>query len=214
MVAGPRRSRTKYAMNDRHCGKTIKDSRTSEKSLKLLANVLVPMFVQGGHANIRPVLVIVISAVIAQFQFINRWVDVPRTIFVNRHRTLATFSDADLYDLRVTKREFIGSFLVNVFPGVVRWECENNIVEDVEVGILMFLYWISFPRKLYHMQIIFGREYSQISRIMKAIFQYLNTRWGHLITPGPNNLDYFVPRLEEYNRCFLVKYQQLHGHPW
>ena len=72
----------------------------------------------------------------------------------------------------------------------------------------MFLYWISFPRKLSRMQDEFGREYSQISRILKTVWQFINLTWGRLVT---NNLAYFVPRFPEYNRCFLAKYRSKHG---
>jgi hypothetical protein len=73
----------------------------------------------------------------------------------------------------------------------------------------MFLYWISFPRKLATMQEVFGREYSQISRIMKFFWEHIQVNWAFLVT---NNLPYFVPRLPQYNRSFRAKYQQLHGH--
>ena len=82
----------------------------------------------------------------------------------------------------------------------------TGCVEDCEVGLLKGFYWASFPRHIFTMQKLFGLEYSQISRVLKVVWNYLNDKWGHLVT---NNISFYVPRFEEYNRVFLEKYQVL-----
>jgi hypothetical protein len=142
---------------------------------------------------------------VQQLRLLTGWVHAINPIFIRRHRTAATFSDAELYDMRIKNRLFIPALMAGLqIPA--RWECENGTVENREVGFMMFLWWISFPRKISCAQEKFGREYSQISRIMKRIWDFMNTRWAHLVT---NNLNYFVPRLPYYNQCLLRKGQAL-----
>ena len=115
------------------------------------------------------------------------------------------------YNMRITDRNHIPKLIAVLFPAGNRLERDNGCVEDCEVGLLMWFYWTSFPHHIFTMQKLFGREYSQISRVLKAIWNDLNARWGHLVT---NNIPFFVPRFQECNRLFLGKYTQLHGHAW
>jgi hypothetical protein len=206
MVNGYRRSRSGYPLNERHHGTTYRERRLSVKCVKFVTTFSPLLLIAPAWA--RPLIANTLILSIQQYRYINRWLIIPRTIFINRHRTAATFTDAKLYDMRITDRAHIPLLMVALLPGLQRWECENGVVESLEVGFMMFLYWVSFPRKISVMQEIFGREYSQISRIMKAVWNFLDTTWSRLVT---DNLDYFVGRLPEYNRCFRAKYFRLHG---
>ena len=169
-----------------------------------------PILAFGHNVQQQLLLANAIMIHIELYRFLNRWINIPRVRFQNRHRSAATFSDASLYGMRITRRYNVARLTSVLFEGLDRWECDTGVVEDLEVGFMMFLYWASFPRKLFEMQIVFGREYSQITRVLKAIWNYINLRWGHLVN---NNLAYFVPRLKEYNRCFKAKWFRIHGAP-
>lgn len=213
MVAGLRRSQSKYPLNTRHFGRTWKDRSDARKCRRLI------ILIAGAVGVLPPLLRLPLFALALQtrrrLHQIEGWVDAPNPRFINRHRSPATFTDSALYDMRITKRANIQLLINGIFQHptrnpIVRIECENGTVEALDVAFMMFLYWVSFPRKLSTMQKVFGREYSQISRVLKAMWVYIDTTWGHLVT---NNLDYFVPRFPEYNRAFRAKYQALHGHP-
>jgi len=65
------------------------------------------------------------------------------------------------------------------------------------------------PRLLAQAQYFFGREYSQISRIVKAVIIFINGRWLKLVE---DNLDYFAPRFGLYNTApITAKYINLFG---
>lgn len=65
--------------------------------------------------------------------------------------------------------------------------CDNNSIFEGEEALLMLLYWFSMPRLLCNAQEFFQREYSQLSRIIKATIQYLMEHWRHLVD---NNLNF------------------------
>ena len=207
MVNGPRRNRSAYSLNQRHFGKTSLERNAQYTIVEIVTRIAARLHLVQMHNRQR--VFQVIQGLIQQYRHIDRFIIIPIQVFLNRHRNLATWNDNDLYDMRITDRGHIAK-LLTALQIPVRWECDNGTIEDREVGFLMFLFWISFPRKLSRMQTEFGREYSQISRILKAVWVFMDINWGHLVT---NNIPYFVARLPEYNRRFLAKYQRVHGFP-
>lgn len=222
VLIGPRRSRSGYALPLRHFGTTVNE-RLDLKEAKALYIRMINAAILTIVPLRRRRLCLQAQVLLARINLMTAHVVLRSPIFINRLRTLNSFSDNELYDMRMTSRENVRQIMFctlrsnNQYPllqnrlvPLVRWECDNGTVEDLETGFMMWLHWATYPKKLFNMQIVFGREYSQISRVLKAVWTHLNREWRHLVE---NNMAYFVPRFPEYNRCFRVKYQQLHGHP-
>ena len=207
MVLAVRRDGHRYALNVRWAGitgrerKIVRDNRRSFPTLIAIANAGI-----GPRNQLARALLILR---LQQNARIRRLIDTAllQPVFNNRHRNLASWSNGDIQDMRIWDRAHVAPLLAAIQVPNGRWECDNGVVEDAEVGLIMFFYWISFPRKLFAMQEVFGREYSQISRILKCIWEHMDTRWGHLVT---NNLNWYVAngRLAYYNAKFLAKYLQ------
>ena len=56
------------------------------------------------------------------------------------------------------------------------------------------------------MQKVFGREYSKLSRVLKAVWTFLDDTWSHLVT---NNIEFFVNRFPNYNRCIKEEFNEI-----
>ena len=204
MVLGVRRSQSAYSLNKRHYGKTYKD-RMDSKRLRRIFGIVVNALQIPQMPLQRNIIVGYALLIRQRIHTIDGIIDTFNPIFVNKHRNLNSFSNDELYDMWITDRNHVRRMITALFQNpahnpIERWECPNCTIESLETGFLMFLYWVSFPRKLHSMQNVFGREYSQISRVLKAVWTYLNLVWGHLVT---DNLNYFAERFELYNRCFI-----------
>jgi hypothetical protein len=172
-----------------------------------IATILNP-----GHTQL--IALTLLLTLVRELRYINRVVATQPSLYIHRHRNAGTFSDAQLYAFRITSRAHIPRLMDAMFRNpnynpIMRWECDNGTVEDLEVGFMMFLYWNALPRTLFAMQEIFGREYSQISKILKAVWNYFNSTWGWLVT---NNLAYHARRGAHNNAHFIALYLKKHGH--
>ena len=131
------------------------------------------------------------------------YVELANRTFVCKHRMLADYSTDELKQMRFTGHSNV-RLLMNVLLLPDRWEMKNGSVCHVEEGFMMWLSWIAFPRRLSTMQYDFGIEYSQISRIIAKIWQFLYTKWKHLVQ---NNFAYFVSRFPAYNAAIVARYK-------
>jgi hypothetical protein len=181
---GFRRSRSGYPLQARCYGKTSRDRRETYRLRSLITTVgpnlgMLP-------APIRPAMAMYLHLLIRQYRRINGWISIPEFRFFNRHRFAHTFSDGDLYNMRITDRNHIPKLIAVLFPAGHRFECDNGCVEDCEVGLLMWFYWTSFPRHIFTMQKLFGRECS------KKLFGADN---DHILQVGMGTLTTFHPTI-------------------
>ena len=93
-------------------------------------------------------------------------------------------------------------------PNVWRYS-EDGHVMNGEMGMIIFLKWLSHHERLTDLQNHFDVEYSQISRLVTYVYHWLDDRWRHVIE---ENMDFFVPRFQLYNDRFCAKYEEVHGH--
>lgn len=207
MVQGRRRNSWTYSLNVRWVGITgrerliMKVNRRSYPQLLALSYGILPINVAARY---------ILALRINQNKFIQRIINVPNPIFVNRHRDTNSFDNDQLHEMRIWDRSYIPQLIAALQVPNNRWECDNGCVESLETGILMWFYFTSFPRKLHGMQREFGREYSQISRVLETIWSFMDLTWGHLVT---NNLPWFQPRLELHNNKFSAKYLEIWNVP-
>ena len=202
MVKGPRRSRSNYSVNLRCHGKTLKERSDSEKFKKLfIISLGIYFYVNPDNPN---GLNIPLFCAL-NYARINPYLELHNPVFVRRHRTADTFNDYELYEMRITDRNHVPKLLAALqIPPV--WRCPNGTIMEREEGLLLWFYKTSFPTRLVTLQKIFGREYSQLSRVLKEVWMFLNNRWKHLVT---NNIPYEVSRFPMYNVCVRRKFSKL-----
>lgn len=112
MTNGPRRSRSRYPLNQRYCGKTYKD-RLVIKKLKQFVVSFTP-FLPLAPLALQPILAGCILAAMQRERYLNRWLIPPVLTFNYRYRHSGTFSDAALYDMRITDRGHIQKLIVGL----------------------------------------------------------------------------------------------------
>ena len=85
------------------------------------------------------------------------------TLFVNE-----SFTDEECWHyLRFRKPELHRLFIVTDFPQEVR--CENGVTCLGEYAFCLMLYRLAYPCRLFNLQNLFGREFTQLSRIFKLL---------------------------------------------
>ena len=72
---------------------------------------------------------------------------------------------------------------------------ENDLQFPSEYGFFIYLYHSSYPTKLQRMQKMFGREYSQLSRIENRVKDFLLIRNRHKVV---NNIEWYSDRFNLY----------------
>ena len=119
----------------------------------------------------------------------------------NKNRLISSFSDEDCWQyLRFRKPDLYRLFELSEFPALVR--CSNGIVCPGEHAFCLMLYRISYPSRLISLQDLFGRDYSQLSRIFKyAINTYFNSH-KHKVR---GNLDWYANRFDLYHKVIIKK---------
>jgi len=201
-----------YSLNCRHNGQ----SRTQVRKTLLLrmvgvlaATMAIEAEDDGNPDDFADMLA---NACFRQYLARVQPIRVQNPVFIRSYRLTATFTDAELYSIRITCRSHVPRLVRVLFPlntfRTRRLKVDNGCVMDIEECLLMFLWWIAFPRRLFNMQTMWGLEYSQISRFMKGMWLYLNGAWGQKVT---SNLAYFVPRFPYYNSKIIDRYTAVHN---
>ena len=200
MVNGPRRRPSNYSLNIRHHGYSVAELRRAQK-YRRFAVVLRVIYDANPTTHLRFLIIMCLFVVRRVTGF--RIAENPS--FVRQRRLLADFSDSQLYHMRIRNRAHIPRLMAGLLiPEEIT--CENGTSCSGEEAFLMLLYWFLMPRLLSSAQCFFGIEYSQISRIIKAIFRLIISTWRHLVD---DNLDFFSVRFPLYNNAIRAKYMQL-----
>ena len=202
MVNALRRFRKYYSLNSRHHGVTMQEIRRANQCRRF-ALFLHLIYLRNPTLQLRQTIVTCI--LFFRNVFGNRVAVNP--VFLPRRRILADYSDTQLYHIRITRRVHIPRLITALeIPNEIK--CPNGTKCNGEEAFLMFLYWLSMPRLLAHAQYFYGREYSQISRIVREVARFLIVRWHHVVD---DNLDYFAQRFPLYCAAITAKFVQLNG---
>lgn len=113
-----------------------------------------------------------------------------------------------LYGIRITKYSNLER-LLNVLNLPEYLLCDNGITFHREEGLLMLLDRLSYPNRLEKMQVVYGREYSSISRIIKCMFITIERLHRNLV--GNNSVRFFRHRFQMYNEKFKAKYMAVNN---
>lgn len=205
----PRRSRSRYPLPLRSYGNTV-------RHLGQIANIRASFPVLGQIVQnmnwLQPNLPVLqgIVNLLSIYHERTKVITLTNPIYIRTDLRLGNFSDQQLYSMRITSRDnFRRIMLVLNFPQYII--CNNGTKCNSEEAFLMLLDRMSFPDRLDDFQERWGREYSQISRILDATFRFIDDNHKHLVSN--NSTRYFAHRFPLYNRQFKRKYAQVNGVP-
>jgi hypothetical protein len=132
---------------------------------------------------------------------LDEWEDLPSDRVNITELTIDGCSEETCYSqYRFLKRDLRYLFIALRFPE--RIVLPNKSVVQGEKEFLLMLYRMAYPRRLVDMEEYFGREYSTISRCFNYVVNLMDAEHGHLLI---DNLDFFLPRFQEYNRVILER---------
>ena len=132
---------------------------------------------------------------------IDEWEDLPADRIDVTELTIDGCSEETCYSqYRFLKRDLRHLFIALRFPD--RIVLSNGSVIPGEKAFLLMLHRMAYPRRLVDMEEYFGREYSTISRCFNFVVALMDAEHGHLLV---DNLDFFLPRFQEYNRVILER---------
>lgn len=125
------------------------------------------------------------------------------------NRNIDSFSDEFLYrHMRFHKDDLHKLYEHIGIPHVLI--LDNGITCSGEYALLILLYRLHFPCTLASMEVIFGRDYSQISRI----FNYCtNLVYDQHRAKVLGNIDWYSDRFDIYNEAYNSKIAYLNNNP-
>lgn len=135
---------------------------------------------------------------------IDEWEDLPADRVAKIELTIDGCSEETCYSqYRFQKRDLRYLFIALRFPEIIT--LPNKSIVRGEKAFLLMLFRMAYPRRLVDMEEYFGREYSTVSRCFNFVVNLMDVEHSHLLL---NNLEFFLPRFENYNRIILEKIAQ------
>lgn len=117
----------------------------------------------------------------------------------NKNRMIESFSDEECWhNLRFRKAELRQLFLLSNFPQLVR--CDNGVKCQGEYAFCLMLYRLAYPCRFFNLQEIFGREFTQLSRIFKFAINFMYESHRHKVQ---GNLDWYKDRFALYHNAVI-----------
>lgn len=119
----------------------------------------------------------------------------------NRSRVLQSFADEECWHfLRFCRTELLQLITLCEFPAVV--VCKNGTICSGEHAFCLMLYRLAYPCRLFELQDIFGRDYSQLSRIFKWSIDFMHEKHKHKVE---GNLSWYSERFDLYHQAVIEK---------
>lgn len=119
----------------------------------------------------------------------------------NRNRLFDSFTDEECWHyLRFRKTELSELLILCDFPAII--VCKNGTSCPGEHAFCILLYRIAYPSRLFELQEIFGRDYSQISRIFKWSIDFMHLKHKNKVEC---NLSWYTERFDMYHQSIIKK---------
>ena len=127
----------------------------------------------------------------------------------NKNRMFDSFTDEECWHyLRFRRRELTILFELSGFPANVK--CLNGISCPGEYAFMLMLYRLAYPSRLFTLQEIFGREYTQLPRIFKYAINFMHTNHKHKVHA---NLEWYSDRFDMYHEAIIRKIMKCPKNP-
>ena len=122
---------------------------------------------------------------------------------VNRDRGIDSFSEGQCWHfLRFRREDLHTLFDLMGFPVVIT--LDNGGTCSGEYAFCLMLYRLAYPTRLFTLQYVFGREYSQLSRVFKHAITWTENNHIHRVQ-GPRIINWFAQRFDMYHQAILQK---------
>ena len=119
----------------------------------------------------------------------------------NKNRLFDSFTDEDCWHhLRFRRAELAELFILCDFPAIV--VCDNGLSCPGEHAFALMLYRLAYPTRLIELQDVFGRDYSQLSRIFKWSVDLMYEKHKDKVH---GNLSWYSERFDMYHQAIIEK---------
>lgn len=184
----------------RHLGMTVLQ-RMDEK--KLYALILLGLSMAVNFPAWRIHLVGLATALILIAQYIRTvlWPPLLPVNPANKNRLINSFTDEECYrDLRWYKDDFHDLCQKLQIPFQVT--LDNGLTFPGEHAFILLLYKSHYPSTYFSLQDTFGREYTQLCRILNWAVEFIYTNHHHRVK---DNIDWYSGRFDIYNAAYQEK---------
>ena len=180
----------------RHQGLTALERYNLSELISNAIQVLtVSLFIPVGFAWHAFIFIGVGMLAIARDTRLTAWNALDHVDETNRDRLIDSFTDNECWiHLRFRRVELHRLFALLNFPisGIV---LVNRSVVPSEAAFVLMLYKLHDPSTFAMLQKVFGREYSQLSRIFNATIRFMHRHHGFKINA---NVDFYSERFDLY----------------
>ena len=185
----------------RYLGMTIIE-RMDERRLYALALSILTIVVHLPAFQIRPFLLLgTLLITIAHLMRTVLWPPLMPVNPRNRNRMINSFTDEECYrDFRWYKHDLHELCDMLGFPMQV--VMPNGLSFPGEHALILLLYRSHYPGTLYSLQDVFGREFTQLSRIYNYAVRFIYTNHQHRVL---DNVDWYSTRFDMYNEAYRKK---------
>lgn len=117
----------------------------------------------------------------------------------SKNRIIDSFTDEECWhNLRFRKCELLRSFLITNFPELII--CQNGVTCPGQYAFCLMLYRSAYLWYRFNVQDIFGREFSQLSRIFKFAINFMYDTHRHKVQ---GNLDWCADKFGLYHQAVI-----------
>lgn len=117
----------------------------------------------------------------------------------NKNRLIDSFSDEECWqNLRFRKEDVRRLYAITQFPPIIC--CDNGTVCNGEYAFCLMLHRLAYPSRLFSLQSIFGREFTQLSRIFSYAVTFMSDTHKHKVQ---GNLSFYSNRFDVYHQAVL-----------
>lgn len=209
-MTNTRRNIRDMPVRRRHDGMTVLERMAETRLWKTIVTMLqVTLLLPIGFMKV--VLVHFCLLLIGEALSMRRavWNPVDPINLQNSNRTIDSFSDEECYQtMRFRKAElFVLRDKFNFPPLIV---LENGTSFTGEYALCLMLYRLHYPCTLISLQPIFGRDYTQLSRIFNYAVDYVHTGHANKVI---GNVDWYADRFDLYNTAYNTKLANLPNNP-
>jgi nuclease HARBI1 len=119
----------------------------------------------------------------------------------NKNRRIDSFTDEECYhNLRFRRADLYRLYNITQFPLFIR--CANGTTCNGEYAFCLLLYFIAYPTRLFTLQSIFGREFTQLSRIFQYAVTFMFDTHKENVQ---GNMAFYSNRFDIYHEAVLPR---------
>lgn len=182
---------------------TVTERREERKNLTIALALISMAIMCPNGSNIQKILVIIFIYFILEAIKIRTimWNQLDPIVSHNKNRNIESWTEEECYNMfRFRKSDLHVLYNALNLPAII--VLSNGCTCSGQYAFCMMLYRLAYPTTLFRMQTLFGREYSQISRIFNYIINIVYQQHRHKVN---GNIDWYADRFDVYNQAYRAK---------